>query len=99
MGTGLRFDYRADKTTSEVVCWFFFLAFFFFKRGGSYVVEGTFLPLVAIADAAPKTRRGAKARGGGTFGGLEKVVAVQMKVVAPKPPDRRKKSSLTGPAL
>jgi hypothetical protein len=46
---------------------------------------------VAIADPAAKTQRRA-ARGSLADGELEKVVAMQMKVVVAKTPDRRRKA-------
>lgn len=65
------------------------------RPDGSYVVKGTFLPLVAVANGAPRTRRRATARTRDAFDSLENVVAVQMEILAPKPPDRRKKEEST----
>jgi site-specific DNA recombinase len=58
----------------------------------SYVAEGTFLPLIAIADPSAGARHGATTRRAEAFSMLSKTVTVSMKVVVARPPDRRRKA-------
>ncbi len=59
---------------------------------GSYVASCSFLPLVAIADAAPRARRGITAIKPSSLVNVTAAVSTPLEITMPKRADARKKT-------